>query len=193
MGSCTTHAAALPLACLETWYGVEAAEMTTLHCTTGSQVTMDGPHHDLRRSRSALVSMIPTTTSASRGLVRALPFLEGRLSCLAVRVPTASVSLVEIVAHTRREADRPEDLARRFQQAAAGPLEDLLGVSTEPLVSVDFRDDPRSSIIDLPLLERPGRHLVRIIAWYDNEWGYTSRLVDLLGRWSAQADPRPAD
>ncbi len=192
MGSCTTHAAALPLACLEKWYGIEAAEMTTLHCTTGSQMTIDGPHDDLRRSRSALVSMIPTTTSASRGLVRALPFLEGRLSCLAVRVPTASVSLVEIVAHTRRRADPPEDLAARFVAAAAGPLEGLLGVSREPLVSVDFRDDPRSSIIDLPLIERPGTHLLRIIAWYDNEWGYTSRLVDLLGHWSARTEPHPS-
>jgi glyceraldehyde 3-phosphate dehydrogenase len=182
--SCTTHAAALPLWLLHRWFGVAAAEMTTVHCTTGSQVTIDGPHPDPRRARSALLSIIPTTTSASRGLVQALPFLADRLSCIAFRAPTACVSLVNLVVQTDAPVDSPEDLADRFRAEAAGPQQGRLGVSDEPLVSIDFRGDPHSSIIDLPLIARPGESLVRVVAWYDNEFGYASRVVDLLRLWS---------
>jgi len=180
LGSCTTHAAALPLALLDRWYGIEAAEMTTVHCTTGSQVTMDQPHRDPRRARSALLSMIPTTTSASRGLVTVLPALAGRLTCLAIRVPVAAGSLVEIVAATRERVDPPGGLADRFRAAAEGELAGLLGVSDEPLVSIDFVGNPCSSVVDLPLLARPGERLVRVIAWYDNEWGYANRVRDVV-------------
>lgn len=180
-GSCTTHAAALPLWLLNQWYGVAAAEMTTVHCTTGSQMTIDGPHSDPRRARSALLSMIPTTTSATRGLTGALPFLAGRLTCLAIRVPTASVSLVEIVAQTERPVDAPAQLAERFRRAAAeAPCAGRLGVTDEPLVSVDFKGDRHSSVVDLPLLACPGERLVRLVAWYDNEHGYTARVAELL-------------
>ena len=180
LGSCTTHAAALPLHLLHEWYGIEAAEMTTVHCTTGSQVTMDQPHRDPRRARSALLSMIPTTTSASRGLVTVLPDLAGRLTCLAIRVPVAAGSLVEIVAATRRPVDPPPRLAQRFRAVAEGELAGLLGTSDEPLVSIDFVGNPRSSVVDLPLLARPGERLVRLVAWYDNEWGYANRVRDVV-------------
>jgi glyceraldehyde 3-phosphate dehydrogenase len=186
--SCTTHAAALPLWLLDRWYGIEAAEMTTVHCTTGSQMTMDGPHADPRRARSALLSMIPTTTSAREGLELALPPLAGRLSCLAIRVPTATVSLIEIVASTRGEVDPLPGLSRRFREAATDPAcAGRMGVTDEPLVSIDFNGDRRSSVVDLPLLERPGNRLVRVVAWYDNEYGYTGRLVELLRTWSGGA------
>jgi glyceraldehyde 3-phosphate dehydrogenase len=187
--SCTTQAAALPLALLDRWFGVAAAEMTTIHCTTGSQVTMDQPHPDPRRARSSLLSMIPTTTSAGTGLALALPRLAGRVSCLAVRVPTASVSLVEVVAQTERPVGPRDDLAKRFRAAAAeAPLAGRLGVTDEPLVSVDFKGDPRSSIVDLPLLEVPGTHLARVVAWYDNEWGYAHRVADVLRVWGESPD-----
>jgi len=187
--SCTTQAAALPLALLDRWFGVIAAEMTTIHCTTGSQVTMDQPHPDPRRARSSLLSMIPTTTSAGAGLGLALPRLAGRVSCLAVRVPTASVSLVEVVAQTGRPVGARDELAARLRAAAAeAPLAGRLGVTDEPLVSVDFKGDPRSSVVDLPLLEVPGTYLVRLIAWYDNEWGYTHRVADVLRVWGESLD-----
>ncbi|RMG47282.1 MAG: type I glyceraldehyde-3-phosphate dehydrogenase [Acidobacteria bacterium] len=180
LASCTTHAAALPLAVIDERFGIEAAEMTTVHCTTGSQPTIDGPHPDPRRSRSALLSMIPTTTSAARGLVEVLPALAGRLSCLAVRVPTATVSLVEIVAHTRGPLPDRSRIAEAFEQPAAGALAGLLGTTGEPLVSIDFRGDPHSAVVDLLLVERPGDRLLRVVAWYDNEWGYANRVADLL-------------
>ncbi len=182
--SCTTHAAALPLALLSRWYGIAAADMTTVHCTTGSQVTIDQPHQDPRRARSALLSMVPTSTTASVGLTQVLPQLHGRLSCLAVRVPTAAVSLVELVVHTERPADAPEVLCERLSAEAQGELAPYLGVEREPLVSVDFKGETRSSVIDAELVARPGPHLVRLVAWYDNEWGYSSRLCDLLGIWA---------
>jgi glyceraldehyde 3-phosphate dehydrogenase len=181
--SCTTHAAALPLLLLQRWYGIEAAEVLTVHCTTGSQPTIDLAHPDPRRARSALLSMIPTTSSARRGLEAALPELAGRLACRAVRVPVASGSLVWLVAQTRRPVDEPAALGARFREAAASELAGRLGVSDEPLVSIDYTGDPRSGVVDLPLLERIGAHLVRAVVWYDNEWGYASRLCDLLRIW----------
>ncbi|RMF76532.1 MAG: hypothetical protein D6738_01250 [Acidobacteria bacterium] len=188
-GSCTTHAAALPLLLLDRAFGIVAAEVGTVHCTTGSQPAIDLPHRDRRRARSALLSMIPTTTSASRGLAAALPRLAGRLTCHAIRVPVATVSLVDIVAQTERPLPDLDGLRRLFVDAAAGPLRGLLGTSEDELVSIDFRGDPRSAIVDLPLIARPGDHLVRVIAWYDNEWGYANRLADLLRIWSRDARP----
>lgn len=178
--SCTTHAAALPLALLEREFGLVGADVMTVHCVTGSQPTVDTPHTDLRRSRAALVSLIPTTTSASDGIVDALPQLAGRLSCLAVRVPASSVSSVQIVAQTARRLPDRDQIAALFRDASAGAWRGILATSVEPLVSVDFRGNPHSSIIDLPLLARPADHLVRVFAWYDNEWGYSRRLADLL-------------
>jgi glyceraldehyde 3-phosphate dehydrogenase len=186
--SCTTHAAAVPLALIDRWLGVEAAEMTTVHCTTGSQVTIDLPHADLRRARASLLSMIPTTTSAARGLADVFPHLADRLTCLAIRVPTATVSLVELVVQTEREVPSTEELAERLRQEAAGPYGRYLGVSDEPLVSIDFRGDSRSSIVDLPLLASPGPRMLRLVAWYDNEWGYASRVADVLRSWAKERE-----
>jgi glyceraldehyde 3-phosphate dehydrogenase len=181
--SCTTHAAALPLALIERWYGVEAADVTTVHCTTGSQVTIDSPHPDPRRGRSALVSMIPTTTTASWGLAAALPALAQRLSCLAIRVPTPAVSLVQIVVQTTRPLDTLDEIRTNLRSVAETEYRGLLAVCDQPLVSIDFKSDPHSATIDLELTERPGPHLLRLFAWYDNEWGYSNRLADLLRLW----------
>lgn len=183
-GSCTTHAAALPLSLIERWYGVEAAEVGTVHCTTGSQPTIDLPHKDKRRARAALLSMIPTTTSAARGIVAALPALAGRITCHAIRVPVATVSLVDMVVQTVRPLDPPEVIADRFDAEAQGALAHRLGLERDELVSIDFKGDARASIVDAPLIARPGSHLLRLIAWYDNEWGYASSLAELLRIWS---------
>lgn len=185
-GSCTTHAAALPLMLLHRWYGVQGADVMTVHCTTGSQVTMDQPHRDLRRGRAAGVSIIPTTTSANRGLCAALPELADRLNCYAVRVPTASVSLVQITAHLERTLPEPEGLVEHLDDVSQNEQKGRLAVSYAPLVSVDFRGNTHSAVVDAALVECPSAHLVRLVAWYDNEWGYVSRLVDLLRTWQVQ-------
>jgi glyceraldehyde 3-phosphate dehydrogenase len=186
--SCTTHAAAVPLALIDSWLGVAAAEMTTVHCTTGSQVTIDLPHRDLRRARASLLSMIPTTTSASRGLAEVFPHLADRLTCLAIRVPTATVSLVELVIQTASDLPAQEDLRQRLRDEAKGPYGRYLGISEEPLVSIDFRGDSHSSIVDLPLLASPGPRMLRLVAWYDNEWGYASRVADVLRSWAEERE-----
>jgi glyceraldehyde 3-phosphate dehydrogenase len=186
--SCTTHAAAVPLALIDRWLGVEAAEMTTVHCTTGSQVTIDLPHRDLRRARASLLSMIPTTTSASRGLAEVFPHLADRLTCLAIRVPTATVSLVELVVQTKSDLPRMEEVRQRLRDEAKGPYGRYLGISEEALVSIDFRGDSHSSVVDLPLLASPGPRMLRLIAWYDNEWGYASRVADVLRSWAEERE-----
>jgi glyceraldehyde 3-phosphate dehydrogenase len=154
--------------------------MTTVHCYTGSQPTMDLPHGDLRRARAAAVSMIPTTTSAARGIPAILPILRDRLSCLAIRVPTAAVSLVELVVSTERPPGGREEVVELFREAAEGRLRGLLGLSELPLVSVDFRGDPHSAVLDTELVALPGERLLRLVAWYDNEYGYAHRVVDAL-------------
>jgi glyceraldehyde 3-phosphate dehydrogenase len=178
--SCTTQAAAVPLGLLDDAYGILAGQMTTVHCYTGSQPTMDLPHDDLRRSRAAGLSMIPTTTSAARGLARVLPHLGDRLSCLAIRVPTATVSLVELVVATDRRVGDTAEVTELLREAAEGRLRGILGLCDAPLVSIDFQGDPRSAIVDTQLVAAPGERLVRLLAWYDNEYGYANRVVDVV-------------
>lgn len=177
--SCTTNATAVILAPLDRAFGVERAAMTTVHCYTSGQVLADAPHRDPRRARAAGISMIPTTTSAAASLVQVLPGLRGRVHCLAVRVPTAAVSLIDLTAALRR----PTTLAAVrdvLRAAAESDLRGVLGYSEEELVSIDYLGDPRSAVIDGALLALEGDAFLKVFAWYDNERGYVQRLADLV-------------
>ena len=177
--SCTTNCLALMAKVLLERFGVCRALMSTVHSYTENQRLLDLPHADPRRSRAAALNIVPTSTTAAESLGDLLPPLAGRIGGLAVRVPTPAVALLDLVAEVEREA--PAEAVRdAYREAAAGPLAGLLGVSDEELVSSDFINDPRSAVIDLPLVESLDGRLVRIMAWYDNEWGYAHRLADLL-------------
>lgn len=186
--SCTTQCAAPLLRLIDGEWGVQAGSMTTVHCVTNDQPLMDAPHRDLRRSRAAGMSMIPTSTSAGSALGQILPDLAPRLACLAVRVPTPFVSAVELVVALKRAAT-PERAGELFREAGRGRLSGLIGVAEEELVSVDFRGDPRSAIVDAHLTALPSPGLLRVFAWYDNESGYTHRLLDLVRRLAAGGEP----
>jgi len=177
--SCTTNAMAAVLAAADRAFGVERAAMTTVHCTTNDQVLMDAPHRDPRRARAAGMSMIPTTTTAAEAIGRVLPDLDGRVRCLAVRVPTAAVSLIDLSIVLRRPA-RLEEVRAAFREAATGPLRGILGYADEELVSIDYLGDTRSAVVDGPLLGLDGGTFLKVLAWYDNERGYVHRLADLL-------------
>ena len=179
--SCTTQCAGPLISLLHGAWGIEGCVMTTVHCYTNDQTLMDAPHRDLRRSRAAAMSMIPTSTSAAIALEQVFPDLRGRIACLAVRVPTPFVSAVELVAELSKPATR-EDAERLVRAAATADLAGIVGICDEPLVSVDFRGDTRSAVVDAALLCAPSPRLLRLFAWYDNESGYTRRLLDLLQR-----------
>ncbi|MBE3591042.1 MAG: type I glyceraldehyde-3-phosphate dehydrogenase [Firmicutes bacterium] len=176
--SCTTNCLAPLVKVLDEAFGVEHGLMTTVHAYTNDQRVLDLPHKDLRRARAAGLNIIPTTTGAARAVGKVLPHLNGRLNGFALRVPTSVVSVVDFVAVTRKPVS-VEAANEAFRAAAAGPLKGILGVEEEELVSSDFKGDPRSSIVDLPLTMTMGDHMVKAVAWYDNEWGYSARLVDL--------------
>jgi glyceraldehyde 3-phosphate dehydrogenase len=186
--SCTTNALALVTQVLAADFGVRRALMSTVHSYTENQRLLDGAHADPRRARAAGLNVIPTPTTAPGALAAVAPSLAGRIEGLAIRVPTAAVAMLDLAVDLKRDATR-ETLAEAFRRAAAGPLAGLLGVTDEELVSSDFVGDPRSAVVDLPLLQVADRRLARIVAWYDNEWGYAHRLTDLLGR-LAEFDPR---
>ena len=188
--SCTTNCLALVAKVLHDRCGVERAMMSTVHPYTESQRLLDQPHADPRRSRSAALNIIPIPTTAPAALGEILPALAGRVDGVAIRVPTASAAMLDLVAEVARPATI-EELRTAFREAAAGPLAGLLGATDEELVSSDFVGDPRSAVVDLPLMQAAGDpvepsgrlvRLVRVIAWYDNEWGYAHRLADLLVR-----------
>lgn len=177
--SCTTNCVASVLSVLDREFGVERGLLNTVHCYNSNQSLVDAPHADPRRARAAAVNMIPTTTSAVAALSQVLPELDGRIAGFAVRVPTPDVSLVDLTA----ELDgRPtlDELVAAFRRAADGRLAGILKVTDEELVSSDFLGDPHSAIVDLPLLQVVDDRLFRIVAWYDNEWGYANRLADLI-------------
>ncbi|MCZ6508811.1 MAG: type I glyceraldehyde-3-phosphate dehydrogenase [Acidobacteria bacterium] len=177
--SCTTNCLA-PLAyLLHREYGITRGMLNTVHSYNNDQRLLDYPHPDMRRARAAGLNMIPTTTSAIQALGRVLPELAGRLAGLAIRVPTPNVSLVDLVVELERSADAAavNDL---FRRAAADELAGILAVEEEELVSSDFLRRPHSAIIDLALTQSLGDHLVRVVAWYDNEWGHACRLADML-------------
>jgi glyceraldehyde 3-phosphate dehydrogenase len=153
--------------------------MTTIHAYTNDQTILDSPHKDLRRARAAALSMIPTTTGAAKATSLVIPEVEGKLDGMAIRVPTPDVSLVDLVAEVDQEVT-VEEVNAAFEAAAGqGPLEGILGYSDEPLVSIDYTSNPHSSVVDsLSTSVMEGR-MVKVLSWYDNEWGYSARVVDL--------------
>ena len=175
--SCTTNCVVPMAKVLLDSFGLQAGLMTTIHAYTGDQMLLDGPHTDLRRARSAAVSIIPTSTGAARTAGLVIPELAGRLDGVAVRVPVPDGSLTDLTAVLGRDVT-PAEVNRAFQQAASGSLSGVLHYSTDPLVSRDIVGDPASCVFDSGLTQAVG-NLVKIFGWYDNEWGYTSRLVDL--------------
>jgi glyceraldehyde 3-phosphate dehydrogenase len=153
--------------------------MTTTHSYTNDQRILDLPHKDLRRARAGAVSMIPTTTGAASAVAEVLPELKGKLDGMAIRVPTPNVSLVDLVAELKSEVTE-EEILDAFRVAADGELKGILGLSEEPLVSIDLNGDPRSSIVDAESTRVIDKKMVKVLAWYDNEWAYSMRVVDLI-------------
>lgn len=177
--SCTTNCIAPVMKVLEDTFGIEKAMMTTVHSYTGSQRILDAPAKDLREARSAAENIVPTTTGASKAAAKAIPSLKGKFNGLSVRVPTPVVSLSDITAVLKQDVAK-EELVKVFEKAAKEPYyEGILGVTNEELVSSDFIGDPHSCIVDLPLIDVVGGNMVKVVAWYDNEWGYSNRLVEL--------------
>lgn len=176
--SCTTNCLAPIAKVLHRYFGIEYGMMTTVHSYTNDQQILDLPHKDLRRARAAALSIIPTTTGAAKAVGMVLPELEGRLNGFAVRVPTPNVSMVDFVAQVERPTSAVE-VNEALRSAAEGELRGILGYSTEPLVSRDFNGDSRSSVVDALSTMVLGGKLVKVMAWYDNEWGYSCRVVDL--------------
>lgn len=176
--SCTTNCLGPVVKVLHEAFGIESGLVTTVHAYTNDQRNLDNPHKDLRRARACGQSIIPTTTGAAKAIGLVIPELRGKLNGLALRVPTPNVSIVDLVAQTERPVTREavNDALRRF---AEGPLAHVLGYTEEPLVSVDFNGDDRSAIVDGASTMTLGDHSLKVLAWYDNEWGYSCRIVDL--------------
>ena len=183
--SCTTNCLAPLARVLHERFGIVKGWMTTVHSYTNDQSLLDLPHKDLRRARAAAMSIIPTTTGAATAVGEVLPDLKGRLDGIAMRVPTPNVSTVDLAVVVGRKTTGDEVNAA-LREAAAGPLHGILAVSEDPLVSIDFRGNPHSSTVDAPYTKVMDGDFVKVLSWYDNEWGYSSRCVDLL-RKMAQA------
>ena len=177
--SCTTNCLAPVAKVLDEAFGIESGLMTTVHAYTKDQLLLDGPHSDLRRARAAALSIIPTTTGAAKAVALVLPQLKGRFHGLALRVPVPDGSLVDLTAVLRADVTA-ESINAVMRTAAAGPLRGILAVSDEELVSQDFVGNPHSAVIDAPLTLVVGDRHAKVIAWYDNEWGYSSRVMDLV-------------
>ncbi len=177
--SCTTNCLAPAAKVVHEKFGILRGLMTTIHSYTNDQNILDLPHKDLRRARAAALSMIPTTTGAAKAVSLVIPDLKGKFDGFAIRVPTPTVSVVDFVADVERPATK-EELLAAFDAAASGPMKGILGVSREPLVSTDFKGDPRSSIIDAESCQVLGGSMVKVVTWYDNEWGYSCRVADLV-------------
>lgn len=177
--SCTTNCIAPVMKVLEDTFGIEKALMTTVHSYTASQRILDAPAKDLREARAAAENIVPTSTGASKAAALTIPALKGKFDGLSIRVPTPVVSLADITAVLKKDTTI-EELQEVFKNAAKEPFyEGILGVSEEPLVSIDYRGNSHSSIVDLPLINVVDKNLVKVVAWYDNEWGYSNRLVEL--------------
>jgi len=177
--SCTTNCLAPMVKVLHQEFGVERAFMTTIHAYTNDQKILDAPHKDLRRARAAAVSQIPTTTGAARAVGLVIPELKGKIDGIAIRVPTPDVSLVDLVAVMKKDVDE-KAVNEAFKAAAAGKLKGILQFTDEELVSVDFLSNSHSAIVDGPSTKVIGKTLLKVMAWYDNEWGYSCRLRDLI-------------
>ena len=178
VGSCTTNCLAPVAKVLNDSVGIESGFMTTIHAYTGDQNLVDGSHKDLRRARAAAMSMIPTSTGAAKALGLVLPELKGKLDGTAIRVPTPNVSTVDLTFTAARDTSA-EEINELLTAAAGGAMKGVLDVCSEPLVSTDFNHHPASSIVDLTGTQVVGGNLVRVASWYDNEWGFTQRMLDV--------------
>jgi len=177
--SCTTNCAAPVIRVLNDIFGVEKAFLTTVHSYTADQRLQDAPHKDLRRARAAAQNMVPTSTGAAIATTKAIPELEGKFDGISIRVPTLSVSLTDFVAVLKKDAT-VEEINKAFPEASQGYLKDILAVTNEPLVSSDYIGNSHSAIVDLEFTNVVGGNLVKVLAWYDNEWGYANRLVEMV-------------
>ncbi len=188
--SCTTNCLAPVVKVLLERFGFERGLMTTIHAYTNDQTTLDSPHKDLRRARAAAVSMIPTTTGAARATALVLPEVKGKIDGMAIRVPTPNVSLVDLTAQLEREVT-VDELNETFRELSEGSLKGILGVSDEPLVSIDYNGNPHSSVVDMQSTAVIEGRLVKVLSWYDNEWGYSCRVADMV-RHVGERLPSPA-
>ena len=184
--SCTTNCLAPVAKVVNDNFGIISGTMTTIHSYTNDQVILDFPHKDLRRARAAALSMIPTSTGAAKALKLVIPELGGKLDGFSMRVPTPNVSVVDLVVFTEKKTSVEEVNAALKKASESGPLAKYLGFETAELVSSDFKGDPRSSIVDAPMTRVVNGNCVKVIAWYDNEWGYSSRVRDLINYMSAK-------
>jgi len=176
--SCTTNCLAPAAKVVHDNWVIKRGLMNTIHSYTNDQKILDVAHKDPRRARAAALNIIPTTTGAAKAISLVIPDLKGKFDGFSLRVPTPTVSVVDFTAELEKDVTL-EELNQAFRDAAAGPMAGILGASDEPLVSTDFRGDPRSSIVDLPSNMVLGGNLIKVIAWYDNEWGYSCRVADL--------------
>ncbi len=183
--SCTTNCLAPVAKILHEQFGLRRGWMTTVHAYTNDQKLLDLPHSDLRRARAAAVSMIPTTTGAALAVGQVLPELKGKLDGIAMRVPTPNVSVVDLVAEVEKPATA-EQVNEAFESAANGRLTGILHLSKDPLVSIDFKGNPHSSIVDAAYTKVMDGNFIKVLSWYDNEWGYSSRCVDLVNMIAAK-------
>jgi glyceraldehyde 3-phosphate dehydrogenase len=177
--SCTTNCLAPVAKVLHDTFGIVKGQMTTIHSYTNDQKILDLPHKDLRRARAAGQSMIPTSTGAAKAIYLAIPELKGKLDGAAIRVPTPNVSLVDLTVQLDKPA-KVEEINAALKKAAAGPMKGVLDVVDDELVSIDFRGNPHSSIVDAPLTKVVDGNLAKVFSWYDNEWGFSNRVNDLL-------------
>jgi glyceraldehyde 3-phosphate dehydrogenase len=178
--SCTTNCLAPVVKVLHEKFGIVKGSMTTIHSYTNDQNVLDFPHKDLRRARAAAVNMIPTTTGAAKAIGLVMPELKGKLDGYAMRVPTPNVSVVDLVCEMAKPCTA-EEVNEALKAASEGPLKGILGYTTDPVVSTDMMQNPNSSIVDAQLTKVLGGNLLKVVSWYDNEWGYSMRVVDLIG------------
>lgn len=178
--SCTTNCLGPIAKVIHEKWGIVKGQMTTIHSYTNDQTVLDLPHKDLRRARAAAVNMIPTSTGAAKAIGLVLPELKGKLDGYAMRVPTPNVSVVDLVAELAKPATEAE-INAALKAAAAGPLKGILAYTEDPVVSSDMMNNPNSSIVDAQMTKVIGGNLAKVVSWYDNEWGYSNRVVDLVG------------
>ncbi len=176
--SCTTNCFAPVTKVIDENFGIVHGQMVTVHSYTNDQRILDLPHKDLRRARAAAMSMIPTTTGAAKAIMEVLPHLKGKLHAISIRVPTPDASLIDFVVEVKKPTTEDE-VKEAFIKAAEGELKGILAVTEEPLVSTDYIKNPYSATVDLPFIKVVDRTLVKVLAWYDNEWGYSARLAEL--------------
>lgn len=177
--SCTTNCLAPVVKVLHETFKIKGGLVTTIHSYTNDQHTLDAPHKDLRRARAAAMSIIPTTTGAAKAISLVIPDLKGKLNGMAMRVPTPDVSLIDLVVELEKETTA-EEVNKALKKASETSLKGILGYSEEPLVSSDYIGDPRSSIVDAQSTMMVGKNLLKVVSWYDNEWGFSCRMVELL-------------